>query len=82
MHPILTRRSRLLLYLGVWVVFGLLIAVVLIYGGRAPTEWALEFAVPLLMAAATYLVATLSLWALLPLALVVVCVAIAHARAF
>ena len=42
----------------------------------------LEFVVPLLMAAATYLVATLSLWALLPLALVAICVAIAQARAF
>jgi two-component system sensor histidine kinase AlgZ len=47
MHPILTRRSRLLAYIGVWVAFGLLIALVLIYGGRAPTEWALKFAVPL-----------------------------------
>jgi hypothetical protein len=47
MHPILKSRRRLLLYIGVWVVFGLLIAVVLIYGGRAPTKWSLEFAVPL-----------------------------------
>jgi|ADGO01.1.fsa_nt_gi Putative regulator of cell autolysis len=47
MHPILTRRSRLLLYIAVWIVFGLLIAVVLIYGGRAEPKWALEFAVPI-----------------------------------
>lgn len=47
MHPILKRRSRLLLYIAVWVVFGMLIAVVLIYGGRAPTKWSLQFAVPL-----------------------------------
>ena len=47
MHPILKRRGRLLLYLSVWVAFGLLLTVVLIFGGRAPTEWSLEFAVPL-----------------------------------
>jgi signal transduction histidine kinase len=47
MHPLLTRRSRLVLYLAVWIVFGLLITVVLVYGGRAPTRWSLEFAVPL-----------------------------------
>jgi hypothetical protein len=47
MHPILKRRSRLLLYIAVWIVFGLLIAVVLIYGGRAPSKWALQFAVPI-----------------------------------
>lgn len=47
MHPLLTRRSRILLYLAVWVAFGLLITVVLVYGGRAPTRWSIEFAVPL-----------------------------------
>lgn len=47
MHPVLKRRSRLLLYIGVWVVFGLEIAMVLVWGGRAPAEWALQFAVPL-----------------------------------
>lgn len=47
MHPLLTRRSRLVLYLAVWIVFGLLITVVLVYGGRAPTRWSLQFAVPL-----------------------------------
>src|ERR1044071_8367880 len=47
MHPILTRRSRLLLYLGVWVAFGVLLALVLIFGGAAPVDWSLMFAVPL-----------------------------------
>jgi two-component system, LytTR family, sensor histidine kinase AlgZ len=47
MHPLLKSRSRLLMYIAVWVVFGLLLAVVLIYGGRAPAKWSLEFAVPL-----------------------------------
>jgi sensor histidine kinase YesM len=47
MHPILKRRSRLLLYLGVWIVFGLLLTVVFVFGGRAPAMWSLEFAVPL-----------------------------------
>ena len=49
MHPILKRRSRLLLYLAVWVVFGLLLTVVFIFGGRAPPLWSLEFAVPMAM---------------------------------
>ncbi|HEX2493095.1 MAG TPA: histidine kinase [Steroidobacter sp.] len=47
MHPILKRRSRLLVYLGVWIVFGLLLTVVFVFGGRAPALWSLEFAVPL-----------------------------------
>ena len=47
MHPILKRRSRLMLYLGVWIVFGLLLAVVFVFGGHAPAMWSLEFAVPL-----------------------------------
>lgn len=50
MHPILTRRSRLLLYLSVWIAFGLLLFVVLVFGGRAPTLWALEFALPIALA--------------------------------
>jgi two-component system sensor histidine kinase AlgZ len=50
MHPILTRRSRLLLYLSVWIAFGLLLSVVLVFGGRAPTLWALEFAMPIALA--------------------------------
>lgn len=47
MHPLLKSRSRLVSYLAVWVVFGVLLAVVLIYGGRAPMKWSLQFAVPL-----------------------------------
>ena len=49
MHPILKHRGRLLLYLAVWVVFGLLLTVVFIFGGRAPPLWSLEFAVPMAM---------------------------------
>src|SRR5437868_3877506 len=47
MHPILKRRNRMVLYLSVWVAFGLLLAMVLHFGGRAPTSWSLQFAVPL-----------------------------------
>lgn len=47
MHPILKRRSRLFLYLAVWVAFGLLLAMVFFFGGRAPADWSFEFAVPL-----------------------------------
>jgi hypothetical protein len=50
MHPILARRSRLVLYLSVWIAFGLLLFVVLVFGGRAPTLWALEFAIPIALA--------------------------------
>lgn len=46
MHPIFKHRGRLLLYLGVWVVFGLLLTVVFVFGGNAPVAWSLEFAVP------------------------------------
>ncbi len=46
MHPIFKHRGRLLLYLGVWVVFGLLLTVVFVFGGNAPVDWSLEFAVP------------------------------------
>jgi two-component system sensor histidine kinase AlgZ len=49
MHPILKRRSRLVLYLAVWLVFGLLLTVVFIFGGRAPPLWSLQFAVPMAM---------------------------------
>jgi two-component system sensor histidine kinase AlgZ len=49
MHPILKRRSRLVLYLAVWVVFGLLMTIVLVFGGQAPTVWSLQFAVPMAM---------------------------------
>lgn len=50
MHPIFKHRGRLLLYLAVWVVFGLLLAVVFVFGGRAPVAWSLEFAVPIALA--------------------------------
>ncbi len=50
MHPILTRRSRLLLYLSVWIAFGLLLSVVLVFGGSAPMLWAVEFAMPIALA--------------------------------
>ena len=46
MHPILRRRSRLLLYLAVWVAFGLLLDVVLVFGGADP-QWSTMFTVPL-----------------------------------
>lgn len=46
MHPIFKHRGRLLMYLGVWVVFGLLLTVVFVFGGGAPLDWSLEFAVP------------------------------------
>src|SRR5688572_28170651 len=47
MHPILKRRSRLVLYLAVWIAFGLLLTVVFIFGGRAPPLWSLYFSVPM-----------------------------------
>lgn len=47
MHPILKRRSRLLLYLAVWIAFGLLLSEVLYFGGNAPAYWSFLFAVPL-----------------------------------
>jgi two-component system sensor histidine kinase AlgZ len=47
MHPILKKRSRLLLYLAIWAVFGLDLAWVLVWAGRADVEWAIQFAVPL-----------------------------------
>lgn len=47
MHPVLQRRSRLVLYLSVWVAFGLLLSEVMYFGGPAPAYWSLLFAVPL-----------------------------------
>lgn len=47
MHPILRRRSRLALYLAVWMAFGILLALVLMLGGQAPAGWSFMFAVPL-----------------------------------
>jgi hypothetical protein len=64
MHPILTRRSRLLLYLSVWIAFGLLLFVVLVFGGRAPTLWAAEFAIPIALALGLQ---SLSFWYLVQL---------------
>jgi two-component system sensor histidine kinase AlgZ len=59
MHPILIRRSRLLMYLAVWIVFGLLLTFVFVYGGRAPVRWAVIFALPL---AVLLGLQSLSLW--------------------
>jgi len=50
MHPILTSRFRLALYLSVWIAFGLLLSVVFVFGGNAPVLWAFEFAVPIALA--------------------------------
>ncbi|MGH7338147.1 MAG: sensor histidine kinase, partial [Myxococcota bacterium] len=47
LHPILKDRRRLFLYLVLWVGIGKLLAVVLVYGGRAPLDWAVLFALPL-----------------------------------
>ena len=47
LHPILTDRRRLFVYLILWVGVGKLLAVVTIYGGGAPVAWALQFALPL-----------------------------------
>src|SRR5262245_21781432 len=46
MHPIFRRRSRLLLYLAVWIAFGLLLDGVMAFGG-APVYWSTLFNVPL-----------------------------------
>ena len=46
-HPIFARRDRLALYGILTLVLGLLVAGVVVYGGRAPVEWALAFALPL-----------------------------------
>jgi signal transduction histidine kinase len=59
MHPILTSRLRLALYLSVWIAFGLLLSVVLVFGGRAPALWAFEFALPIALALG---VQSLSFW--------------------
>ncbi|MGH8220095.1 MAG: sensor histidine kinase [Steroidobacteraceae bacterium] len=47
MHPIVTHRDRLLLYLAVWIAFGALLALVLAFSGDAPPRWSLLFALPL-----------------------------------
>jgi len=46
-HPILASRRRLAIYGGFSLVLGLLIAGVVLWGGRAPVEWALLFSLPL-----------------------------------
>jgi two-component system sensor histidine kinase AlgZ len=46
-HPILRSRSRLMLYLAVWVAFGLLLSEVIYFGSQAPAYWSFLFAVPL-----------------------------------
>jgi len=46
-HPIFARRDRLALYSAFCLLLGLLIAGVVVYGGRAPVAWALLFALPL-----------------------------------
>lgn len=47
MHPVLKSRSRLVLYLAVWVAFGLLLSEVLYFGAKASAYWSLLFGVPL-----------------------------------
>lgn len=47
MHPIFKSRSRLVLYLTVWIAFGLLLSEVIYFGGQAPAYWSFLFAVPL-----------------------------------
>jgi hypothetical protein len=48
MHPILTRRTRLALYITVWIGFGMLLAAVITIGNEAvPFTWAAKYAVPL-----------------------------------
>lgn len=47
MHPIFKSRSRLVLYLAVWVAFGLLLSEVIYLGSQTPAYWSFLFAVPL-----------------------------------
>jgi hypothetical protein len=47
MHPIVAHRERLLLYLGVWIGFGALLAMVLAFSGDGSLRWSLLFAEPL-----------------------------------
>jgi two-component system sensor histidine kinase AlgZ len=47
MHPILARRERLLLYLSLWVVFGLLLSTVVMVGEHTPFLIAAEWVMPL-----------------------------------
>jgi len=47
MHPILSHRRRLLVYLAAWLAFGLLLAGVIAVSGPAAFPWAAAFAAPL-----------------------------------
>jgi len=47
MHPIIARRDRLLLYLAVWLAFGLLLAAVIAFRGDMSFAWSVVYAVPL-----------------------------------
>jgi LytS/YehU family sensor histidine kinase len=47
MHPIVARRERLLLYLVLWVAFGLLMATVITVGSPTPFGASVQFALPL-----------------------------------
>jgi two-component system sensor histidine kinase AlgZ len=46
-HPVFARRGRLAAYGLFTLTLGALIAGVVVYGGRAPVDWALRFALPL-----------------------------------
>src|SRR5262245_54724153 len=48
MNPIIARRERLILYLSLWVVFGLLLASVIAVG--APFSWSVFYSLPLALA--------------------------------
>jgi sensor histidine kinase YesM len=48
MNPIIARRERLILYLSLWAIFGLLLASVIAVG--APFGWSVLYSVPLAMA--------------------------------
>jgi sensor histidine kinase YesM len=47
MHPIVARRERLLLYLALWIVFGLLLATVIMVGGNTTFLASAEYTLPL-----------------------------------
>src|SRR5262245_36759917 len=47
MHPILAKRERLLLYLALWIAFGLLLAMVISVGAHLPFQSCMVFTLPL-----------------------------------
>jgi two-component system, LytTR family, sensor histidine kinase AlgZ len=47
MHPIIAHRERLILYLALWLVFGMLLATVIAFGSDTPLLWSANYAVPL-----------------------------------